>query len=169
MAPGTDIQVGAAGPAVVIERVFDAPRVLVWRAWTEPDHFMRWYGPAGMTTHRCEIDLRVGGRRFIGMQSSDGQEYYTTGLYLEILPLERFVATDAPSDAAGNPVPPSRYGMREGISLETIVTVTFEELDGGRTKMTLDQSGFPSKDWAAGAGGGWSQAFDKLVAILGDA
>jgi len=103
------------------------------------------------------------------MQSPDGQEYHTTGVYLEILPLKRFVATESPSDAEGNAVPPSRYGMPEGISMETLVTVTLEDLDGGRTKMTLSQTGFPSEDWAAGAGRGWNQAFDKLVAVLADA
>jgi len=169
MAAGDSTPVGTAEEGVVIERVFDAPRELVWRAWTEPEHFMRWYGPAGMTSHVCEIDLQVGGRRLIGMQSPDGQEYYTTGVYREIVPLERFVATESPSDADGNAVPPSQYGMPEGMSMETIVTVTLEDLDGGRTKMTLNQTGFPSEDWAAGARGGWNQAFDKLVAVFVDA
>jgi uncharacterized protein YndB with AHSA1/START domain len=154
---------------VVIERVFEAPRELVWRAWTEPEHFMRWYGPAEMTPHVCEIDLQVGGRRLIGMHSPDGQEYHTTGVFREIVPLERFVATESPSDADGNALPPSRYGMPEGMSMETIVTVTLEDLGGGRTKMTLNQAGFPSEDWAAGAGRGWNQAFDKLVAVLAHA
>jgi len=103
------------------------------------------------------------------MLSPDGQEYHTTGVYREILPLERFVATESPSDADGNSVPPSRYGMPEGVSLETIVTVTLEDLDGGRTKVTLNQAGFPSEDWAAGAGRGWNEALDKLVAVLADA
>jgi len=169
MAAGTSTRVDTAEEGVVIERVFDAPPELVWRAWTEPEHFMRWYGPAGMTSHVCQIDLQVGGRRLIGMQSPDGQEYHTTGVYREILPLERFVVTESPSDADGNPLLPSRYGMPEGVSMETIVTVTLEDLDGGRTKMTLHQAGFPSEDWAAGAGRGWNQAFDKLVAVLADA
>ena len=169
MAAGASTRVDTAAHGVVIERVFDAPRELVWRAWTEPEHFMRWYGPAGMTTHVCQIDLRVGGRRFIGMRSPDGQEYHTTGVYREILPLERLVATESPSDASGHALPPSRYGMPEGVSMETIVTVTLEDLDGGRTKVTLNQAGFPSEDWAAGAGRGWNEALDKLVAVLADA
>src|SRR3990170_1571640 len=123
----------------------------------------------GMTSHVCQIDLRVGGRRFIGMRSPDGQEYHTTGVYREILPLERLVATESPSDASGPALPPSRYGMPEGVSMETIVTVTLEDLDGGRTKVTLNQAGFPSEDWAAGAGRGWNEALDKLVAVLADA
>src|SRR3990172_7839054 len=124
MAAGDSTPVGTADEGVVIERVFDAPRELVWRGWAG----------AG-----------------------------------EIVPLERFVATESPSDADGNAVPPSQYGMPEGMSMETIVTVTLEDLDGGRTKMTLNQTGFPSEDWAAGARGGWNQAFDKLVAVFVDA
>jgi uncharacterized protein YndB with AHSA1/START domain len=169
MAASDSTRVGTAEEGVTIERVFDAPRVLVWRAWTEPEHFVRWYGPEGMSAHTCEIDLQVGGRRLIGMQSPDGQEYYTTGVYQEIVPLERFVATESPSDADGNAVPASQFGMPEGTPMETMVTVTLEDLGGGRTKMTLNQAGFPSEDWAAGAGAGWNQAFDKLEAELATA
>ena len=99
------------------------------------------------------------------MKSPDGGEYYTTGVYQEVVPLERFVATEAPSDAEGNAVPASAMGMPEGTPLETIVTVTLEELDGGKTKMTLNQAGFPSDDWAVGASADWNQAFDKLAIL----
>ncbi|MBF8291171.1 MAG: hypothetical protein HW391_2139 [Chloroflexi bacterium] len=153
--PGTRAE--PAGEGLAIERVFDAPRELVWRAWTEPEHFKRWYGPAGMTTHVCRFDLRVGGERFIGMQSPDGHEYHTTGVYLEVRPMDRLVSTEAPSDANGVAVPPSAYGMPDGSSMETTVSVTLESLDAGRTKLTLSQTGFPSADWAAGAGRGWNQ------------
>src|SRR3990170_2814495 len=61
MAAGDSTPVGTAEEEVVIERVFHAPRELVWRGWTEPGHFMRWYGPAGVTSHACEIDLQGGG------------------------------------------------------------------------------------------------------------
>jgi len=166
MATGSSAQASPAHAEVVIERVFDAPRELVWRAWTEPEHFMRWYGPAGMMTIVCDVDLRVGGRRLIGMRSPDGQEYHTTGVYRELVPPHRFVATESPADTDGNALTPSAYGMPEGMAMETIVTVTLEDLDGGRTRMTLRQAGFPSDDWAQGAGRGWHQALDKLVAVL---
>jgi uncharacterized protein YndB with AHSA1/START domain len=166
MAIGSSTQADPAQAEVVIERVFDAPRDLVWRAWTEPEHFKRWYGPTGMETVACDVDLRVGGRRSIGMRSPDGQQYHTTGEYRELEPPHRFVATESPADAAGNSLPPSAYGMPDGMSMETIVTVTLEDLGDGRTKMTLRQAGFPSEDWAQGAGRGWNQAFDKLTAIL---
>src|SRR3989304_4928636 len=101
MAAGDSTPVGTADEGVVIERVFDAPRELVWRAWTEPEHFMRWYGPAGMTSHACEIALQVGGRRLIGMQSPDGQEEFTTGGYRESGRPGRFLRRGVPG--AGSP------------------------------------------------------------------
>ena len=91
--------------ALVMERVFDAPRELVWRAWTEPKHFARWYGPDGFTIPTCEIDFRVGGRHFLGMRSPDSFEMWSTGVYREIVPLERFVASMSSADADGNVVP----------------------------------------------------------------
>ncbi len=156
--------VGAEEQGLVIERIFDAPRELVWRAWTEPEHFMRWYGPEGFTVPTCEIDLRVGGRRLIGMRSPDGQEYWTTGVYLEIVPLERFVATESMADEHGNVV-----GMGGDAPLETTVTVTLEDLGGGKTKLTLRQAGWPDDSMAAGASVGWNQAFDKLAEVFATA
>ena len=146
-----------AGNDIVIERVFKAPRDLVWRMWTEPEHFMRWYGPTGASAAGCEIDFRVGGRHLFGLQTPDGRTYWTTGTYLEIVPLERFVTSELMSDEHGNAV---------ATMPETTVTVTLEDLGDGRTRMTLRHGGWPEPGMAEGAGGGWSQAFDKLEAVL---
>lgn len=148
------------GHAVVIERVLDAPRELVWRAWTGPEHFKRWYGPRSMTCHSCEIDFRVGGRHLFGMRSPDGWEYYTAGVYREIVAPERFVTTDTQSDSDGNIAPDAQ---------ETLVTVVLEDLGDGRTKLTVTQSGWADPEMAEGARGGWSQAFDKLAETLAGA
>ena len=117
----------------------------------------------------CEIDFRVGGRHLFGLRSPDGRGYWTTGVYREIVPLERFVYTDSPADEEGNVVPASHYGMGEDVPLETIVTVTLEDLGGGKTRLTLRQAGWPDDSMAAGAGAGWSQAFDKLAETLATA
>lgn len=157
-------QVTTDEEGVTVERVFDAPRELVWRMWAEPEHFARWYGPSGFTLPVCEIDFRVGGRHLWGMRSPDGQEMFSTGVYQEIVPLERFVATDSFADKDGNLV-----SMGEGHPTETILTMTLEDLGDGKTKMTLRQTGWADPGMAAGAGGGWNQAFDKLEAALADA
>lgn len=135
--------------SLVIERVFDAPPELVWRAWTEAEHFARWYGPEGFTVPRCEIDFRVGGRYSLTMRSPDGWEMQNTGVYQEIVLFEHFVAT-----------------MEAEIHDDTLITVTLEDLGDSRTKLTLRQDGWPDPNMAAGAGGGWSQAFEKLAAEL---
>lgn len=152
--------------AAVVERVLDAPRELVWRAWTEPEHFMRWYGPKGFTMPTCQIDFRVGGRHLFGLRSPDGWAYWTTGVYQEIVPLERFVATDSLADEHGNIVTAAHYGMGADAPLETLITVTFEDLGGGKTKLTVRQTGWADENMAAGASGGWNQAFDKLEGVL---
>ncbi len=164
MTASDSARVGTEEQGLVIERIFDAPRELVWRAWTEPEQFMCWYGPKGFALPTCEIDFRVGGRHLFGMRSPDGQEYWSTGVYLEIVPPERFVATDSMADEHGNTV-----GMGDDAPLETTITVTLEDLGGGKTKLTLRQAGWPDDSMAAGASAGWNEAFDKLAATLADA
>ena len=66
---------------IVIERIFDAPRELVWRAWTEPEHFKKWWGPKSYTSPVTTIDLRMGAKYLNCMCSSGGQEYWGTGIY----------------------------------------------------------------------------------------
>ena len=123
MTASDSAEVSTEAQGLVIERVFDAPRELVWRAWTEPEHVMRWYGPAGMTSHACEIDLRVGGRCLWGMRSPDGGECWNTGVYREIVPPERFVATQSIADEHGNVVSAATQGMGEDFPLEMLITV----------------------------------------------
>jgi len=156
------------GQALIIERVFDAPRELVWRAWTEPEMAMRWWGPKGFTAPACEIDFRVGGKILSAMQSpefNEGRPIWSTGVYREIDPLERIVMSDSFADEHGNVVPATHYGMGEEFPLEMLVTVTFEDLDG-KTRMTLRHEGLPAGEMKDGAGAGWNESFDKLAEIL---
>jgi uncharacterized protein YndB with AHSA1/START domain len=150
---------------LVIERVFDAPRELVWKAWAEPERFMRWWGPKGFTTPVCKIDFRVGGVWLNCMRSPEGWEMWSTGIYREIVPLERIVCSASSADEKGNVVAASHYGMPAAVPLEMLWTVTFTEL-GGKTKMTLRHEGMPAGEMMDGAGAGWNQAFDKLAASL---
>ena len=154
--------------ALVMVREFDAPRELVWKAWSEPEHYKRWWGPRDYTCPSCEIDFRVGGV-FLGcMRSSEGQEIWSTGVYREIVPLERIVCTDSFADADGNVVPATHYGMPADIPLEMLVTVTLEDL-GGRTRMTVRHEGLPAGEMTDGANAGWNESFDKLAESLSQA
>jgi uncharacterized protein YndB with AHSA1/START domain len=160
-----DAQTTDAGRELVITRIFDAPRALVWKAWTEPERFMRWWGPKIFTSPSCRIDLRVGGTYLWCMRWPDGRENYTTGEYLEIIPHERLVFTDSFADADGNVVPSTHYGMDADIPLVMQVTVTFED-DGDRTRMTLTHGDLPSGEMSEMTSQGWNESFDKLADSL---
>jgi uncharacterized protein YndB with AHSA1/START domain len=154
--------------ALVIQRVFDAPRELVWKAWTEPEHMKRWWGPKGFDAPAAEIDFRVGGKYLLAMRSPEfqgGRVFWSTGTYREIVPFERIVCTDSFADENGNVVPASYYGMEADMPLEMLITVTLEEHEG-KTKMTLRHEGIPAGPERDGANEGWSQSLDKLADYL---
>jgi uncharacterized protein YndB with AHSA1/START domain len=151
--------------AIVITRMFDAPRELVWRAWTDPEHMMRWWGPEGFTSPACRIDLRVGGSYVLCMRAPDGKDYWTTGVYRELVEPERLVTTDCFADENGNAVHASHYGMPGDWPLEMLVTLTFEEHEGG-TKLTLEHEGLPAGEMGEMTAAGWNGSFDKLAVVL---
>jgi uncharacterized protein YndB with AHSA1/START domain len=153
------------GSELVIKRIFDAPRELVWKAWTDPDHFKRWWGPKYFTAPFCKMDFQVGGTYLNCMRSPEGQDYWSTGIYKEIIPMERIVFTDSFADAEGNVVPATYYGMSPDFPLEMLVTVTFEDFDG-KTKLTLKHVGMPLGETSEQAGAGWNESFDKLAESL---
>lgn len=148
----------AGEPDLVLERILDAPRELVWRAWTEPEHVSKWFSPEQFTNPVVEIDLRVGGALRVVMRGPDGVDYPMTGEYLEIVEPERIVmATAAVEGADGTP------------QLQVDQEVTLEDL-GGRTKLTLRATVRKAgPDAAASRSGmemGWQQTLDKLTAHL---
>lgn len=151
--------------SIIITRIFDAPRELVWKAWTEPALVMRWWGPEGFTSPFSTIDLRVGGKYLYAMRSSEGQDFWSTGVYREIVPPERIVATDSFSDEKGTIVPASDYGMSGDWPSELLVTVTFEE-QNGRTMFTLRHDGVPPGLMSDQTTVGWNESFDKLAGVL---
>jgi uncharacterized protein YndB with AHSA1/START domain len=151
--------------ALVITRVFDAPREVVFKAWSDPEMAKRWWGPKGFTTPVAKIDFRVGGKFLNCMRSPDGQDYWSTGVYQEIVVPERIVCTDSFADADGNVVPASHYGMTGDVPTEMLITVTFED-QGGKTKMTLRHEGLPAGEHQTGANQGWNESFDKLADYL---
>jgi uncharacterized protein YndB with AHSA1/START domain len=155
----------SAGQTIVITRVFDAPRELVWKAWTDAEHLMRWWGPRPYTSPACKLDFRVGGKYHFCMRSPDGQDLWSTGVYLEIVPLERIVFTDSFADAQGNAVPASYYGIGGDFPMELSVTVTFKDL-GDKTEMTLTHAGLPAGEILEGTRAGWDSSFDKLEETL---
>ncbi len=151
--------------AFTITRVFDAPREVVWKTWTDPELVKRWWGPKDFTAPVSEIDLRVGGKYVSCMRSPDGKDYWSTGIYSEIIPPTRLVCTDSFADEKGNVVPASHYGMSGDWPEELLITVTFDE-KGGKTTMTLRHEGMPEGEMSELAQSGWNESFDKLAEVI---
>ncbi|KAB2891168.1 MAG: SRPBCC domain-containing protein [Desulfobulbaceae bacterium] len=150
---------------LIITRHFAAPRMQVWKAWTEPERFKQWWGPKNFTTPYCRIDLRPGGTYLNCMRSPDGREYWSTGIYREVQPPSLLFCTDSFADADGNIVPASHYGMGGDWPLELLVTLTLREQYGG-TRLTLRHAGIPAGEMRDLTETGWQESFDKLADYL---
>ena len=150
---------------IYITHLFDAPPEKVWKAWIDPESVKQWWGPKNFTVPVVKIDLRVGGTYLYCMRSPEGQDVWSTGVYKEILPLEKIVSTDSFADAEGNVVPALHYGMTGDWPLELEVTITFQE-DNGKTKFTLQHGGFPNHVNRDLAEQGWKESLDKLATYL---
>jgi uncharacterized protein YndB with AHSA1/START domain len=150
----------ASERTVVITRIFDAPRGLVFQAWTDPVHLAAWWGPEGFTNPVCEVDLRVGGKLRIVMRAPDGAEHPMIGVFREIVPPERIVFTNIATDRAGT------------ILLEGITTVTLAEHADGHTKLTVESRAVARVDYAwrmlEGMETGWTQSIDRLGEHVGE-
>jgi uncharacterized protein YndB with AHSA1/START domain len=145
---------------LVIERVIDAPREQVWEAWTDPEKVKQWWGPKQFTAPTIQSDFKVGGTYLYSMRSPEGQEFWSTGTFREIVPMERIVVTDSFADEDGNAVPASHYGMGEGFPDETEITVTFEDVNG-KTRLTVRQPAIPG-EMGEQSEQGWNESLDKF-------
>jgi uncharacterized protein YndB with AHSA1/START domain len=161
--PGCDLN--SCEGEIVISRLFDASRELSWRVWTEPELIMRWWGPKGFTAPSCKNDLKVGGTYLYCMRSPDGQDFWSTGIYQEIVKPERIVCTDSFADEKGNIVPATYYGMSPDFPREMLLTVTFRE-QAGRTRLTLQHTGLPPGEVNDLTRSGWNQSLDKYSGVL---
>ncbi len=150
---------------LVITRVFDAPRGRVFEAWTDPDQVVHWWGPASFTAPFARSDFRVGGKYLYCMRSQEGKDYWSTGVYREIVRPERIVCTDSFADENGNVVPASYYDMEGDFPLEMVMDVTFEDHDG-KTRLILRHIGMPAGEMQEMAGQGWNESLDKLADYL---
>ena len=120
-----------------ITRTFDAPRDLVWKVWTDPEHLVHWWGPKGLTMTTCKVDLRKGGKFHYGMKTPDGHEMWGKFVYREIVPPERLVLVVSFSDAEGGT---TRHPLSPTWPLEVLNTMTLTEQDG---KTTVRLEGVP--------------------------
>jgi uncharacterized protein YndB with AHSA1/START domain len=138
---------------LVLTRVFDAPRELVFQAWTDPKHLAQWFGPHGFTIPFCKVDLRPGGEWRHVMRGPDGANYPMTAIFQEVARPERLVFMCYVPD-------------KEKSLFEILNTVTFED-QGGKTKLTLRLQVVKSTPEAApmlaGMEEGWTQTLERLA------
>src|SRR3954471_24550755 len=143
----------SASRGFVLTRVFDAPRSLVFAAWTQPEHLKRWSAPRGFTVPVSKGDLRPGGQWRACMVSERTGKLWLSGEYRKIVPNELLVFTHA-------------WENEDGIrDQETLVTVRFTEVRG-KTRVVLRQTGFDTKASSAGHKDGWSECLDRLKELL---
>jgi uncharacterized protein YndB with AHSA1/START domain len=160
---------------LVITRVFDAPRERVWQAWTDPELVKLWWGPEGFTAPSVRIDLRVGGKRIFAMHGPAGsawdKDVYTAGIYQEIVPNQRLVVTEYMSDRDGNALAAADNGQAGAFPKEHTYSVLFEEMDKGKTKLSIVYPGpYTEEQYQAmlnsGMTEGWNGSLNKLAEAL---
>jgi uncharacterized protein YndB with AHSA1/START domain len=148
---------------LVLERVVDVPRALVWKAWTTPSILMRWFTPSPWKTVRCEIDLRPGGVFHNVMRSPDGKEFPNTGCYLEVVADERLVWTSV----LGAGYRPNPGGGPLNLPFTAMIEL---EAAGSGTKYTATVIHGTAEDQARhdkmGFKDGWGKALEQLVAVV---
>jgi uncharacterized protein YndB with AHSA1/START domain len=157
----------------VIQRTFDAPRDLVWKAFTERDRLMQWWGPKGFKMLSCTVDLRPGGVFHYCMESPDGQKMWGKFVYREIVAPERIVHINSFSDENQGV---TRHPMAPTWPLETLSTATFTERNG-KTTITVHWRPYNATEeerrvFAASHDSmnqGWTGTMDRLDAYLSKA
>lgn len=160
---------------IVFSKTFTASPEAVWKAWTSPELIKKWWGPTGFTAPSAKIDLKIGGKYIYAMKGPEGSQWdrvmYSAGVFKEIIPNKKIVVTDYFSDEVGNKIKPSEEGQDENFPDETTVTVLFEEVEPGKTKLSVI---YPKPDNAeqfeamkkSGMEEGWMQTLNKLEIAL---
>ena len=154
---------------LVITRVFDAPVELVWKAWTDPEFVMRWWGPTGFTSPSCKIDFREGGKFVFHMRApkefQGGQDFYTSGVYKKTVPLTLIEFSQGLADKDGNRIDPATMGMPADFPKEIPSALAFKRV-GDKTELTATEYGWTVGQMRDMSEAGLSQCLDKLAEVL---
>jgi len=162
---------GSLNEGVVnIARTLDAPRGMVFKAWTSPEHLTRWFGPTGFTLPVCKMDFRPGGYCHYCMRSPDGKDYWGKSVYAEIVTPERIVMSDQFSDEQGDL---ARNPDQPDWPPEGTIDITLAE-KGGKTELKIRHAfriNSPAEQKAFDEGAdmcsdGWNQTLDRLEEYL---
>jgi uncharacterized protein YndB with AHSA1/START domain len=174
MTTASNPRTAANSPEFVISRVFDAPRDLVWKAFTDPERMKQWWGPKGFSVIASNMDLRPGGIYHYGLRAPNGSMMWGKFVFREIVPLERMVFISSFSDEAGGI---TRHPMHLTWPLEMISTFAFAGEPGGKTRLTIrwqafnataeEQNTFDTSHDSMRQG--WGGTLDQLEAYLAKA
>ncbi len=171
---------------IIIERIFNAPREMVWKAWTDPEMVKEWWGPEGFYAPSVKVDFRVGGKYIYAMHGPAGSEWdkdmYSAGIYKEIVPNEKLVVTDYFSDSEGNMIDPTEEGQGPDMPKEMTVLVKFEDFeeDGPtspmaskgqvKTKLSIIYTAENDQMYEgmikSGMREGWATSLDKMAKVV---
>jgi uncharacterized protein YndB with AHSA1/START domain len=151
---------------MIVTRTFDASLERVWRAWSDPDQVMTWWGPQGFTAPMCRMDFREGGTTLVSMRSAEGWEIFNTWTYRSIRPMERIEFVNGFADADGNRVAPAALGLPPTIPEEVRHVVTFTAIDESTTELTVHEYGYPDAQIVEISRAGMEQSLDKMATSL---
>ena len=154
---------------VVSTRIFDAPVEEVWKAWSDPEYVMRWWGPTGFTSPSAEMDFRVGGTSLVCMRAPaeyGGQDMYNTWTYTRIDPHERIELVSNFADKDGAHIDRAAIGMPQGVPHDVPHVIIFEAADDTGTKMTVTEHGYTTEQARDLSKAGMEQCLEKMVAMF---
>ena len=154
---------------LVLERTIDAPRSLIWKAWTDPEHVKKWWAPAPWTTSQCEMDLRPGGIFRTVMRSPEGQDFPHVGCFLELIENEKIVMTNA-LEPGYRPASVGKHGaMADCADIPFTSILTLKER-AGKTRYSIvvlhkDEAGRKRHE-EMGFHEGWNMCLDQLIEVV---
>ncbi len=157
---------------LVVTRLFDAPVEQVWKAWSDPEHVMRWWGPEGFTSPTAEMDFREGGVSLVCMRAPKefgGQDLYNTWAYKKIVPMQQIEFILNFADKDGTRVDPVAIGLPPDIPQDVRHVVTFQAKGDNKTEMTVTEYGYTSDQVFDISKAGLEQCLDKMAASFAKA
>jgi uncharacterized protein YndB with AHSA1/START domain len=154
---------------VIVNRVIDAPVDQLWKAWSDSNYVMQWWGPTGFTCPLAEMDFREGGTSLVCMRAPKefgGQDMYNTWTYSQIIPMERIEFLNKFADQNGNQIDPAEIGIPPGVPPEVRHVITFKALNKVQTELTVTEFGYASDEAHDISKAGMEQCIDKMAAIF---
>jgi uncharacterized protein YndB with AHSA1/START domain len=149
---------------LVVTRLFNAPLSLVWKAWSDPECVMQWWGPEGFTSPLAQIDFREGATSLVCMSSPEYGDLYSIWRYEKIVPMQRIEYIHNLADKDGQKVDPVEIGMPPDFPQDQLHTVTFKDVGNGQTEMTVTEYGWTVGHMMEMSKLGLNQCLDKMAA-----